>query len=94
MFWRLDDGVDKLTDTNHLADAILGGVMAGWAVMMWLLADRMLAKAPKETKSIIVVSLLVWFVIDSAGSVVSGAWLNVLANAGFLGLYLLPLRKI
>jgi len=94
LFWRLGDGVDQLTNTNHLADAIAGGVMFGWAVMMWLLADRLLAKAPSETKSIVLISLAGWFVLDSGGSIASGAWLNVISNVAFLAMFLLPLRKI
>jgi len=94
MFWRLDDGVGQLTDTTHLADAILGGVMCGWAAMTWLLADRLLLKAPKEIKSIILISLCVWFVPDSLGSIASGAWLNAISNIGFFAMFALPLRKI
>lgn len=94
VFWRLDDGVAQLTNTNHLADAILGGVMCGWAIMTWLLADRLLAKAPKETASIIRISMAVWFVVDSAGSIASGAWLNAVANVAFLAMFIVPLRRI
>jgi len=94
MFWRVGDGVAELTNTNHLADAILGGVMAGWAVMIWLLADRFLARAPTETKSIITISMLVWFPIDSIGSIASGAWLNAISNVAFLLMFLVPLRRI
>lgn len=94
IFLRPGDGAENLTDVNHLADAILGGVMIGWGIMMWLLVDRVLPRMPQEIKSIMLISLVAWFVPDSAGSIASGAWLNVVSNAGYLGLFLLPLRRL
>lgn len=94
IFLRPGDGAENLTDVNHLADAILGGVMVGWGVMIWLLADRLLLRMPGEVKSIILISLLAWFVPDSVGSIASGAWLNVVSNVGFAALFVLPLRRI
>lgn len=94
MFLRVGDGPAQLTDVNHLSDAILGGLMVGWAVMVWLMADRLLVRAPKEIKSIITIAMLVWFPIDSIGSIASGAWLNAIANVGFLAMFLVPLRRV
>lgn len=94
MFLRVGSGVEELTNTNHLADAILGGIMCGWAALMWLLADQFLVVNPRETKRVIITSMAVWFVIDSTGSIASGAWLNAIANVGFLLMFVLPLRVI
>lgn len=94
LFLRLGDGPGELTNTNHLADAILGGVMAGWGAMMWLLADRLLTRMPSEVKSILTISLLVWFPIDSLGSIASGAWLNAISNIAFAAMFLVPLRRL
>lgn len=97
-FLRPGDGADRLTDYNHLADAIAGGVLIGWAVMIWLVADRLLANATttvqREIKRILFISLGVWFVFDSAGSIAAGAWVNALVNTSFLVMFGLALRRI
>lgn len=94
MFWRLGEGPDQLTDINHLADAVLGGVMASWATFVWLLADRFFLRAPREVKSIIMTAMFVWFPIDTIGSIVSGAWLNGIANLGFLAMFVYPISRL
>lgn len=94
IFLRSPGTTAELTDVNHLADAILGGVMAGWGVMIWMLVDRLLPLAPAEIKRIVIVSMLVWFPIDTIGSIASGAWLNGLLNVGFLLMFVVPLRRI
>ena len=94
VFFRLGDGPDRLADSHHLGNAILGGVMVGWGVMVWLLTDRFLRRAPRDVKQILMVGLTCWFVVDSAGSIASGGWPNALLNVGFFGLFLVPLRKI
>lgn len=94
LFLRPGDRTAELTDINHLADAILGGLMIGWMVAIWLLADRLLHRAPADVKFVITVSVVTWFVVDGVGSVASGAWVNVISNAVFLALFLVPLRRI
>jgi len=94
VFWRLGDGVVELTRVNHLADAILGGVMAGWGVMIWMLANRLLPVAPVEVKRMVTTSALVWFAVDTGGSIASGGWFNGVLNLGFLAMFLAPLRRI
>ncbi|MEM9204026.1 MAG: hypothetical protein AAGC53_20490 [Actinomycetota bacterium] len=95
VFFRLGDGPSELSDSHHLVNAILGGVMVGWGVMIWYLADRLLPLAPREVARLLFVGLVVWFVVDSAGSIASGGWLNAVPlNVGFLGLFLVPLRHL
>lgn len=94
IFWRIGDGVAVLTQENHLADAILGGVMAGWGVMIWMLADRLLPVAPADVKRIVTTSALVWFTVDTAGSIAGGGGFNGVLNLGFLAMFLIPLRRI
>ena len=87
-----DDAVR--TDYTHLFSAIQGGVMAGLGVMVWLVVDQFLGIDPAGVKKVIGITATVWFVLDSAGSVAAGAWLNVIFNLGFLALALVPLRNI
>ncbi|MEM7091838.1 MAG: hypothetical protein AAF567_02450 [Actinomycetota bacterium] len=94
VFFRPGDGPDALMEGHHLANAILGGVMAGWGVMVWLLADRFVRSHPADVKHIVGVGILVWFVVDSAGSIASGGWLNAVVNVGYAALFVLPLRKL
>lgn len=94
VFLRPGDQTGSLTDHNHLINAIGGGVMAGWAVMFWLLADRLLPVAPREVKQIMLGSLLCWFVLDSSGSIASGAWFNAVLNIGFFAMFWAPLRRL
>ena len=41
----------------------------------------------------ILTSVGIWFVLDSAGSIAAGAPLNVALNTVFLGLYAVPLWR-
>ena len=94
VFFRLGDGPAELSDSHHLVNAILGGVMVGWGVMIWLLVDQLVPVAPQQLKRILSVGLLCWFVVDSTGSIASGGWPNAVLNVGFLGMFLVPLRKL
>jgi hypothetical protein len=98
LFLRPGDGADRLTDYNHLADAIAGGVMIGWGAMIWMVADRLLAPASaatrQEIKRIILVSLGLWFVTDSAGSIAAGAWVNAVVNSSLVVVFVAAVRRI
>lgn len=94
VFFRVGEGPEALEESHRLVNAILGGVMIGWGAMIWLLVDRFLVQAPLDVKRILVVGLATWFVVDSAGSIASGGWLNAVLNVGFLAVFLVPLMKI
>lgn len=92
LIWPLDQGQTLAASETRLAFAIGGGVMVGWGMMIWQLAGEPLQRAPEPTRAIIRTSILTWFLVDSLASVAAGAALNVLANAVFLALFLLPMR--
>ena len=75
---------------GRLVTAILGGITAGWGVMIWMVTTRVYAKDAALGGPLIVVPTLCWFVIDSAGSVLSGAPFNVVLNLSFLAILVLP----
>ena len=77
--WRLNhpSSYDAL-DTRFLS-AVTGGFLLGWGVMIWCLSSWVYPMAPDPVRRSVVASLLAWFCLDSAGSIVSG---NP-SNAGF-----------
>jgi hypothetical protein len=92
LIWPLDGGQGLGAPETRLPLAISGGVMLGWGVMIWQLAGRPMETAPDAMRAIIRTSLLAWFVVDSLASVAAGAALNIVANAAFLALFLIPMR--
>ncbi len=82
-----------LSDEARLASAILGGVMASWAWMMRALA-RQIARGVEGAHATAVQALIIWFVIDSTGSVLSGWPGNVALNAAFALLFAVPLAML
>ena len=57
----------------------------GWGVLIWQLAVRVYDYAPDQVRKAVLIGLLSWFFLDSAGSIASG---NA-SNAGFNFLLLL-----
>ena len=91
------DGLPESFDANSYAlNAVLGGVMAGWGILLYLLANGPIAEGDHRMANYMLISLDVWFVVDSIGSVVAGIPGNVILNLSFLvifGIPLLVLRK-
>lgn len=84
--WSLDvlswpvDGLQNFeAPTTRFLTAITGGFLLGWGVMVWFLATRVHPLAPEPVRKAVVAGLIAWFLLDSAGSIVSG---NA-SNAGF-----------
>ncbi|MCU0827057.1 MAG: excinuclease ABC subunit A [Tabrizicola sp.] len=92
LIWPLDSAQTLAAAETRLMLAISGGVLAGWGAMIWQLAGSPFARSPAEVRRVILISVLTWFVIDSAASVLAGATLNVAANLVFLALFLVPMR--
>ncbi|MBX2853428.1 MAG: excinuclease ABC subunit A [Rhodobacteraceae bacterium] len=85
------EGSDVLGDKGWLLMAIAGGLMVGFGVMTLGIATRVYPGDPEAGRAIIGAGILVWFVIDSAGSIFVGAWFNAVLNGGFLALFAIPL---
>lgn len=82
--WPLDGGQDISDPTTRLLLALTGGFLLGWAVTVWLLSTRLYEQAPVTVRRIVLTGILVWFIVDSTGSVTSGHASNVLFNVVFL----------
>ena len=89
--WPLDNGTDLGAAETRLLSAILGGVFAGLSAMLILVVAPALRRGDDRVRRGVIASLLVWFAIDSAGSVAAGAPSNVMFNVGFLAMALAPL---
>lgn len=87
----VDGGQVVADDAARLLTAILGGILVGFGVMIWLIAERVLRTDPALGRGLILVPLLCWFVTDSLGSILAGAWFNAIINVAILVSFLIPL---
>jgi hypothetical protein len=85
------ESTEMVSPLSRLLSGVVGGVLAGWAVTMWVVVDRLHPQDPALVRAILVPGLVVWFVVDGIGSVVSGGALNVVGNMGFVVLFGIPL---
>lgn len=93
IIWPLD-GLQTLgASETRVFMAISGGVMVGWGVTLWKLADYLISEHLAAVRSITMTGLYSWFVVDSIGSVAAGVPLNALANVSFVVLFLLVFRR-
>lgn len=90
-FMPYDGTQTAAADPTQLLTAISGGMLTGWGLMFWLVTTQVYANDPTLGRSIMLPSIVVWFLIDSIGSVIVGARFNVVMNAGFLLLIAGPL---
>ncbi len=78
--WPLD-GLQTYTspDTRFLS-ALTGGFLFGWGVMIWCLSAWVYAAQPEAVRRTVLIGILAWFVLDSAGSIASGTPSNAFFN--------------
>ena len=74
-----------------LAHAVIGAVMVGWGVLLFGVVRRSPAGDERSARTLIAVSVLAWFVPDTAYSLASGHAPNAVLNLVFLALLALPL---
>ncbi len=77
------EGSQPITGKSaNLLNAILGGVLVGFGVMIWVVAEQVLRKDFALGRKLIFIPLIFWFLSDSLGSVLTGAWFNGVLNTG------------
>ena len=87
--WPLDGVPNAFDKVSRPLNAVLGGVMIGWGVLMYgLLQKRVFSEA---IRTLLLRSILLWFVTDSIGSFFAEIPGNVLLNISFLVMFLPPL---
>lgn len=94
ILWPLDGADMETTASMRLLSALSGGVMFGWGVTLWYVAGPVLEANAGLAKRILTAGVVSWFVLDSVGSVIAGAPLNLLGNLVFLLAFMVPLRGL
>lgn len=84
----LDDFQGEAVRYITFAHGILGAVMIGWGVALLLVLLGPLRQAHAHAWRTFVVSLAIWFVVDSGFSLWSGYWQNAILNSGIALLFL------
>ena len=90
-FFPLDGAQSASPAEVHFLTAIAGGLTVGLGIMQWLITTEVYAENPQIGRKILLAGIVGWYLVDSAGSVVSGAPFNVLLNLLFLLPFAIPL---
>lgn len=98
--WTLDflslpiDGLQTYdAPTTRFLSALTGGFLLGWGVCIWCLQKWVYDLAPEGVRKSVLIGLLCWFILDSAGSIASGNISNALINVVVLIVSVGPLWK-
>jgi len=94
IYWPYDGAPTLTSPATRLSSAIAGGVMVGWGAMLWLIATRLLPVEPVLAATIVRTGAIAWFTIDSLGSWLAGAPLNIALNLLFLAALLWPVSQL
>ncbi len=86
------DGAQSFgADSERVLGAISGGLLIGMGLMVWQITTRIYAHDPATGSAIILWGIWGWYLTDSAGSILAGAWFNAVLNTGFLLMFVLPI---
>jgi hypothetical protein len=77
--------------TMRFLSALTGGFLLGWGVMILCLRSWAYDAAPEGVRRSVVVGIVAWFLLDSAGSIASGNPSNAVINVAVLLLAVGPL---
>ena len=89
--WPPGDAPAELDRNTKWLSAIGAGLLMALAVMLLGITCPALDEGDKRTVRVTAIALMVWFVIDSAGSIAAGAPANVFFNTVYLIPMLVPL---
>jgi hypothetical protein len=78
--WPIDGATTYASPDTRFLSALTGGFLLGWGVMIWLLSSWVYDKAPEAVRRAVMLGILSWFVLDSAGSIASGNASNAFFN--------------
>lgn len=91
--WPIDQQQTYDDSTLRFLTALTGGFLLGWGVMILCLRSWAYDAAPDGVRKSVVVGVLAWFVLDSAGSLASGNPSNALFNVVVLVIAVGPLWR-
>jgi hypothetical protein len=89
--WPLDGLQSYASPDTRFLSALTGGFLLGWGVLIWCLSAWVYDLAPEPVRRSVVIGMVSWFVLDSAGSIASGNPSNALFNVIILLLAVGPL---
>lgn len=87
----LDGAQSYMAAETRLLAAIVGGLTAGFGVAVLLVTKHVYVHDPALGRRIMLGFVLTWFLVDSIGSVLSGAAFNAVINLVVLAMLLPPL---
>ena len=91
--WPIDGTTTYADPDTRFLSALTGGFLLGWGVTIWCLAIWVYDLAPEGVRKSAVCGILAWFLLDSAGSILSGNASNALFNIIVLVAAVGPLWK-
>lgn len=91
LWWSSSNSL--FTDSPVLAwlTGLIGAISVGWGTTIFLIVRKIDQPTPASLVDALLISFMVWFVVDSAISAYTGAVFNVLVNLATLALFLVPL---
>lgn len=92
--WPLDGATVEYTREARWFSAIGGGVFAALCVLFYLVVAPLIEEGDVRVRRGVIISMLVWFVIDSAGSIAAGVPANAVFNVLFLFMLIGPILAI
>lgn len=87
-YFPIDDAQMVTTPSEALSLAIAGGLSAGLGTAMVLLSRGLALTHPRACARLLIGIVTAWYIPDSLGSWLAGAWFNVVMNTGFFALVL------
>ena len=95
-YWVVSGGVVDASDFDapgmRISVSLVGAVMLGWGCAM--LAVWRARRADVALWSGLAQAVLIWFVVDSSLSVLTGFAWNAMSNAVFVALFMVPAVKL
>jgi len=89
--WPVDGVQSYDAPTTGFLSALTGGFLLGWGVTIWCLSVWVYDTASEFVRRSVVIGLVSWFCLDSAGSIASGNTPNAAWNVLVLLLAVGPL---
>ena len=92
--WPLDGATAEYTREACWFSAIGGGVFAGLFALFYFVVAPRVAEGDLRAKRGVIIAMLTWFVIDSAGSIAAGVASKAIFNVLFLFMIIGPILAI
>ncbi len=92
--WPLDGDPARFSNETMSLNAILGGIMVGWATLMYFVAAGPIAQGNMKITRQMIISIVMWFCIDSTGSYLSRLPGNIVLNVIFMAILSIPLLAL